>query len=280
MNKLGKKLQKKLEELANDYAGVMGIGAQALKEKTKAFLVNPDEIFCIGSSIKIPILIEFFKKVEQEKLSTNTPFTYKEKHNVGGSGVIQFLTPDELTMPLIDYATLMINVSDNVATNIMIDLVTMKDVNNTLNELGLTKTLLQRKMIDWKAAREGKENISTPREQIQLMECLYHRKGLSEYVCSETIKILKKQKRGTIKEGVPVSIEVADKSGGVEGVSCDIGIVYQPQCNYSVAIMTKHIPLSDTGNLATSNHMRHVSKTIYEYFQELSYSTDYGRRFS
>jgi hypothetical protein len=49
MNKLGKKLQKKLEELANDYAGVMGIGAQALKEKTKAFLVNPDEIFCIGS---------------------------------------------------------------------------------------------------------------------------------------------------------------------------------------------------------------------------------------
>lgn len=280
LNKLGEKLQKSLEETADEYPGVMGIAAKALEDEDSNFLVNGDEVFAIGSSIKIPILMEFFKKAEQKQLQTNAPYTYTEKYNVGGSGVIQFLTPDEVTMPLIDYATLMINVSDNVATNIMIDLVKMQDVNDSLRELGLTRTLLQRKMIDWKAARIGKENISTPREQLMLMDCLYNRKGISDYVCSETLKILKKPKAGVIRDSVPDIIEVANKPGGVEGISCDIGIVYQPRSPYAVTVFTKHIPISDTRNHMTIEYMRTVTKSLQDYYEELSYATPYGRRLS
>ena len=280
MDLLRTKLERNLQKTCEDFPGVMGIGVKSLESEDEIILINGEETFPIGSSIKIPILIEFYKKVESGSIDSSTPFTYLSEHGVGGTGVIQFLTPGEVIMPLKDYAMLMINVSDNIATNILIDLLNMEDINKTIKNLGLQKTILQRKMMDWNAVAEGKENISTPREAIELMDCIFKKRGLSQFVCDNVLNVLKKPKTGAIRNSVPDDIEVADKSGSVEGVLCDIGIVFLPRKSYAVAVMTKHIPISDFKNLNTESSMRSITKIIHNYFEELSIATIYGRRVS
>ncbi|MFQ6076497.1 MAG: serine hydrolase [Candidatus Bathyarchaeia archaeon] len=271
------KLEKLLRFEAEKFPGVMGIGVKDLEEGDK-ILVNGDEVFPIGSSIKIPILIEFFNKAEAGVINLDELLALKEEYTVGGSGVLQELQPGKVTMSLLDYATLMITVSDNVATNILIDIVGMEDVNRTLTRLGLERTKLRRKMMDYEAAKAGQENVSTPREMIELMDRLYRGKGLSPYVCESTLNIMKKPKLGVIRASVPDEIPVADKSGGVEGVSCDIGIVFLPRRPYAIAVMTKHIPISDFHGLDTRRTMIHVTGLVQTYFQEMDLATPLGRR--
>lgn len=280
MNLLKEKLIDDLEEIVKGSKAVMGIGARDLTGEDELF-INGDEIFPIGSSIKIPILIEFFRKIENGDIDESEPLVLREEHIVGGSGVLEHLTPGEASLPLIDYAKLMINVSDNVATNILIDLVTMEDVNKLLSDpgtgLGLQVTKLQRKMMDWDAARAGKENISTPREAIKLLSALIDEK-LSTRVREETLKIMKLPKRGVFRDTVPQDIEIANKPGGVEGVSCDLGIVFLPNNPYAITMMTKHIPKTELTPIETNLAMRKASKLIHEYFEEMSLATKYGRR--
>ena len=277
MKLLKEKLERKLETVASACMAVMGLGFMDPADGDE-FYVNGDEVFAIGSSIKIPVLMEFFRKAEAGLIDPGEHLTLREEHMVGGSGVLQFLTPGEASLPLIDYATLMINLSDNVATNILIDLVGMDDVNSLLRELGHEVTMLQRRMIDWEAARAGKENISTPREAVKLLTALINRDGLSDYVCESTLNIMKKPKRGVFRETVPQSIEIANKPGGVDGAQCDWGLVMLPNKPYAVTIMTKHVPKTDTVHLETQLDMTLVSRLIYEYFEEKSLTTKYGRR--
>ena len=271
------KLESDLEIVAEDFPGVMGIGIRDL-EKSDEILVNGDEVFPIGSSIKIPVLIEFFRKAETGLIKPEEQLTLQEEHKIGGSGVLQELQPGQVSMSLLDYATLMIKVSDNVATNILIDLVSMADVNKTLKGLGLEKTKRQRKMIDIEAAKVGREHIATPKEMVKLMDFLYKGENLSPYVRENTLTIMKKPKQAAIRASVPDNIAVANKPGGVDGVSCDIGIVFLPRRPYAIAIMTKHIPISDFHARNTRDAMIKVTSLIQAYFQEVDLATPSGRR--
>ena len=89
------------------------------------------------------------------------------------------LTPGVTRITLRDLATMMVAVSDNSATNVLIDRVGMENVNALMDSLGLTHTRLRRKMMDLKAAGEGRENISTPAEMMALLEDLYRGKILN-----------------------------------------------------------------------------------------------------
>jgi len=271
------KLESRLIPAAQDFQGVMGIGVKDL-ERGHEFYVNGDEVFPIGSSIKIPILIEFFRKVEAGLIDPEEQLVLQEAHLVGGSGVLQELHPGQVTMPLIDYATLMITVSDNVATNILIDLVGMPYVNETLTTLGLNETRLQRKMIDLEASKAELENVSTPKDMVRLMSLLYEGEHLTPYVRENTLSILKKPKGAAIRASVPDDIAVADKPGGVEGVSCDIGIVMLPRRPYALAVLAKHTPISDFHSLVTNDAMIRVTGLVQAYFQEIDLATESGRR--
>ena len=278
MSLLRKKLENSIREIDEGYTGVLGVSANSLDGEDTFISLNGDEVFPIGSSIKIPILLEFFRKAESGEIDPRQLYTYKSSENVGGSGVIQHLTPDKLTMPLIDYATLMINVSDNVATNILIDLVGMEDVNKTLRSLGLRETKLQRKMIDWEAAKAGRENISTPNETVKMLSLIYNTKGVTEYEKKHVLEVLKKPKVGAIRNSVPDDVPVANKPGGITGASCDMGIVLLENKPYAISVCTKHIPISDFRNLYTARTMRKITKLVHDYYVELSYATSFGRR--
>lgn len=281
MNILLFKLERELKKRVEEFPGVIGVGLKDITTGEEIF-INDDELFPIASSVKIPILIEFFRKAEEGEIDIKQSLTFQENHRVGGSGVLKEIGAGTLTMTLLDYATFMITVSDNSATNIIIDLVGMKNVNNTLAHLGLTKTALVRKMMDKEGLAAGRENLSTPREMIKLMEKLYRREDLSFWVCEKTLEILKKRKEGiiegVIRNAVPDNVEIADKSGWVEGALCDIGIVFLEKRPYLIALMAKHIPLSDSRLLATIGTLTEMAGLTFNYFYEKSICTPYGRR--
>ena len=281
MSLLFGKLRVRLEEALTRYEGVMGV---AVKDLTtgEAILINGDEVFPVASTIKVPILIEFYRRVEAKTLDTAMLVKYVESHKAGGSGVIKTLTPGAVMMPLIDYATLMINVSDNSSTNYFIDLLGMEKVNEVCALMGLKTTRLVRKMMDLEAFKSGKDSFTTPREMAAVFEELYTPSVLSSFVCVETLKILKKPKegivQGIIRNAVSDSVEVADKSGWVGGATLDAGIVYQPRRPYTVALLAKHIPASDLHMVNALNALTGAAELIQAYFEEVSASTPNGRK--
>src|SRR5207244_3610910 len=133
-----------------------------LSEKT--LTVNAAIVFPQASSIKITVLMELLRQAQAGRLKLDDRVAIKQVQMVGGSGVLQFFGDASSAISLRDLAVLMIVLSDNTATNILIDQVRMANVNDTLAHLGLAQTRLQRRMIDTAAQRAGRENLSTPRE--------------------------------------------------------------------------------------------------------------------
>jgi hypothetical protein len=105
---------------------------------------------------------------------------------------------------------------------------------------------------------------------------------LSVYVCDETLNMLKKPKEGivsgVIRNAVPNTIQIADKSGWVDGATLDAGIVYQPKRPYFVAVLMKYIPRSDLHHIKALSTMTEATILVQRYFEEVSSSTVYGRK--
>src|SRR5207302_9240070 len=112
------------------------------------------DIFPQASSIKITVLAELYRQAQQGKLKLTDLYTVQASDLVPDSDIMNGLTPGVTKITLRDLATIMVAVSDNSATNVLIDRVGMDNVNSMLDSLGLSHTRLRRKMMDLKAAAE------------------------------------------------------------------------------------------------------------------------------
>jgi beta-lactamase class A len=280
MSKLFKKLQHNLESQSEKSKGIIGIAVKDLVSN-ELLEINADEVFPAASIIKISVIIEFFRRVELKEIDPFSILLYGTKMRTNGSGVLKSLTEEKASMPLIDYVTLMTIISDNSATNILVDLLGIENINKNLELIGLKITRLNRKMMDMEAFRRGIDNITTPREMLNLLEELFNPKILSKFVCEETIKMLKKPKegliQGVIRNSIKESIPVADKSGWVSGVLGDVGIVYLPEYPYIIALFVKHIPATDIHWYKANIELTNVTNMVHRYFEEVSTSTPEGR---
>ena len=258
-------LTRQLKAAGEDFDGTMCITVKDLASGDE-FHINSDVVFPVASSIKIPLLIELFNKAKAGTMDLDEEVTIRDGDKVKGSGVLKEMGDGTVTLTTRDLATLMIIVSDNTATNMLIDTVGMDDVNEMLRGLGLKETKLQRKMQDHQAISEGRDNFSTPSEFARLMERLYRHEGIDPWVCEETLSVLKKPKATPISRALPYEVEAADKSGDMPGVRCDVGIVFVPERPYILSILTKDVPVSDVKKLRTDEAITKVSKMVYEHF--------------
>lgn len=271
LNILHRKTFEKIKFIADTSNGVIGVAVKNL-ETGEMFLVNENLLFPQGSAIKIPILIEVIKQASEGKFKLTDRVKIEKKHQVGGSGVLKEFGDGTSELSIYDLAVLMITVSDNTATNILIDLVGMENVNKTLEKLGLKNTKLQRKMIRPDASARGEENLSTPIEAMKLMEMLYKGEVINKEISNQVIDILKKRKEANLNKYLPPEIQIANKPGGIEGVTCEWGIVYLPRHPYVIIVMSNY-------NLKSADEtIAQISKIIYEHFWRISLSTKYGTR--
>jgi beta-lactamase class A len=214
---LWQKLETTVSEVDRNLDGVLAVAILDLTTGQK-YLLRADEVLPTASSIKIAILAELYRQAQQGKLKLSDLYTLQSSDLVGGSGITNVLTPGVTRLTLRDVAGLMISVSDNSATNVIIDRVGMENVNALLDSLGLTRTRLRRKMMDLKAAGEGRENIATPREMMMLLENLYRGRVLNKSMTEDFFNLLSVHKESYIPRELPEDLRVANKPGELEGV--------------------------------------------------------------
>ena len=263
------KMADELEEICRK-TGVMGYSVRDLKTGRKAGF-REDVLFPTASTIKIHILLGVAIRVHRGELDWAQRVVVEDKDKVGGSGVLGHFTY-KADLALRDVAALMISLSDNTATNICIDLATMDLVNETMRSLGLTNTLLRRKMMDIEAAKRGDENVSTPGELATLMAKIQGRDGIPEAVAEDVLSILSLPKTGPFTLGLPSDIKRANKPGGLGNLSVDAGVIYPtPDRPFALAVCGSFLP--GQPEEATAD----VVRKAFEYMRILAECTELGR---
>ena len=275
---LWKKLEARVDDIAAPLDGVMGVAILDLTDG-RILLRNADHVFPTASSIKIAILLELYRQDQEAragakgKARLDDIYTFDPKDLVEDSQIMAGLTAGVTRVTNRDLAQFMVAVSDNAATNVLIDRVGMQNVNATLRSLGLTKTMLRRKMIDIAAARRGDENVSTPQEMVRLLEAIYKEKALNKQATAEFIKRLSTLKNSYIPRLLPDNVQVANKPGELEAVRNDCGIVYAPNRPFAISVMTAY----DRDEKAAGRAMSKVALEAYRYFEMLGKTSEYGR---
>jgi len=275
---LWQKLDATVQQVSRDLDGTMGVAIMDLTD-SRTLLLNPDAVFTQASSIKVAVLAELYRQQqESEQASTGKArltdlYTVSADDLVADSFIMGGLTPGVTRVTNRDLATFVVAVSDNSATNVLIDRVGMDNVNAMLDSLGLTHTRLQRKMMDVKAAQAGRENLSTPREMMMLLADLYQRKVLDKALTDDFFKVLSTPKPSDIPRNIPDDVVVANKPGELAGVRNDVGIVFVPNRPFVVVVMTAFLKHEHDGNDAIAR----IAGAAYDYFDRVGRSSEYGR---
>jgi beta-lactamase class A len=266
---LHEKTAARLRDIAGGSRGVMGFYAQDLTSGER-FALNETFVFPQASTIKVAILMEVFKQAQEGKFKLNDSRRIRQEDKTGGSGVLIELGDGSVELSIRDLCVLMIVLSDNTATNILIDLVGKENINKTLGMLGLKETKVQRRMLDTAASHRGDENISTPQEAGRIMEILFKGEFINRALCDDILGILKKLKDTKVKAGLPAEVVVATKPGGITGVSTEWAIVYLKDRPYIVVVMENY-SLGDAPEA-----IKQISQTLYEHFSRLAKATSHG----
>lgn len=266
------KLQEELRAVDGNLDGVMGLAVKDLTSGEE-FFINPDEIMPQASSIKIAVLADLYLQAQQGKLKLTDEYTVRREDLVSGSDIMLGLTAGVTRLTLRDLATMMVAVSDNSGTNVVIDRVGMENVNAMLEGLGLHATRLRRKMMDLKAASEGRENVSTPREMMTLLETIYRGKLLNQEMTADFMKMLSTHKESSMLQGLPDDAVAANKPGELEAVRNDSGIVLVKNRPYVLCVMTAYLKDEKEGSAA----IRKIATLTYSYFDRVSRASEYGR---
>jgi beta-lactamase class A len=269
---LWQKLGASIAEVDRNLDGVIGVATEDLTTGQK-FLLRGDEVFPQASSIKIAVLAELYRQAQAGKLSLNDIYTVQASDLVPDSSIMGGLTPGITKITLRDLATMMVAVSDNSATNVLIDRVGMENVNALMDTMGLTHTRLRRKMMDLKAAGEGRENISTPAEMMTLLENLYRGKVLNKEMTDAFFTMLSTHKNGFLTRDLPDDLKVANKPGELEGVRNDSGVVFVENRPYVLCVMTTYLHRERDGVEAIGT----ISGEAYRMFDRIARASEYGR---
>ncbi|HXP17967.1 MAG TPA: serine hydrolase [Terriglobales bacterium] len=266
------KLESSINDVDRKLDGVLGVAILDLNSGQK-FELRAGEVFPQASSIKMAVLAELYRQAQAGRLKLTDLYTVQASDLVPDSDIMNGLTPGVTRITLRDLATMMVAVSDNSATNVLIDRVGMENVNALMDSLGLPHTRLRRKMMDLKAASEGRENVSTPAEMMVLLEDLYRGKVLNKEMTDDFFKVLSTRKEGFIPRDLPESLKIANKPGELEGVRNDSGVVFVENRPYVICVMTTYLRRERDGEEAITA----ISAAAYRMFDRLARASEYGR---
>lgn len=226
----------------------------------EAYGIGENEKVRTASTIKLPILATVFRAVADGKATWDETLTLRDEDKVSGSGVLREFS-NGLKLPLRDVVRMMIVVSDNTATNMVIGRITADAVNAEMDRYGLTATRSMRKILGdgndlkapsgFSAAGRLAENkrfglgSTTPKEMVTLLEKLERGEVVSAAASKEMIAILKRQQ---YKDGIGRHLPdewVASKSGALDALRSDVGLVYAPKGRVAMAITVDDMPQVD-----------------------------------
>ena len=243
-----KTLDEKVKAEIGDFQGKVWIYAKNL-DTGRDYSMRAAEQVRTASTIKLPIMTEVFHQVGEGKLKWTDEFQLTGKQ--GGSGVLGEFS-NNLKIDLKTAVNLMIVVSDNTATNLILDKISSNSVNAFMDSLGLNQTLSLRKVGGGGDAKAYDEplnklfgiGVSSPKDMAKLLEMLERGEVVSKEASAEMIAILKRQQyTDGVGRNVLDTVPVASKSGALDRLRSDVGIVYTRRGRIVVAITVDDMPV-------------------------------------
>lgn len=223
---------------------------------------NSHEVFEAASIIKLPMLVVMEKLFSEGVVSPLDLVTVRDMDKVGGCGALT-LIPGEIVLSYQGLCNLMIALSDNTATNILLNLFSLKFFNEEFQKLGLRKTVLKRMLFDDQAQAIGLENLFCLDEMIDLLARAYRGQLISQESSRRILDTLKLQQiNHKLPDKLPDELEIAHKTGEDDGITHDLGIVYGKR-PYVIGFAS-----NDTVVSKTQDVMREVSKLLYDALHE------------
>jgi beta-lactamase class A len=211
-----------------------------------------------ASTIKIPVMVEVFRQLGTGKFDLNTRLTLRRSDKDWGSGDLCDARAGK-TYTVARLLSLMIDVSDNTATNMLIRLVGRQNINREMEDLGLTHTRLtdfirsEGPHIRWTLR-------SSPADMVHLLHAMAREQLIDEWSSREMIRILRGQEHNSLLPApLPAGTDIAHKTGTLHDTLNDVGIVYEGNDPYVIAVMTTDLPTLESGR----RFIRGVSKMAY-----------------
>lgn len=252
---------------------VVGIAVLDLTDQ-RAFYLNADAIYPTASTIKIAVLAELYRQHERGAgARLGDLYTVNAKDGVGTEGILQSMSAGVSRITNRDLALLMVSLSDNSATNVLIDRVGMDNVNSWLAQLGLERTRLRRHMLDVKAAQEGRENTSTPRELVTMLRAIHEGRVFGKATTDEFFKMLSTQKSSYLPRHLPADLTIANKPGNLDAVRNDAGIIFVPGRPFAIAVMTTFA----ADGVEAEESIGRIAYAAWSYFDRIGKSSPLGR---
>lgn len=254
-------LMEKIKSCYTDTNANVSIVLKDLTNDKWIYLLDESRLVASASTIKILIMIEALNQVLEDKYLLNQKIKVREEDKVDFS-IVKDLTADSYNY--IDLVTLMMAVSDNTATNILIDLLGYESINKMADKLELKHTILARKMLEFKAIKEERrQNYTSPVDMAIMLELIYRKQILTSEMCELMIEILKKQKyKDCLGRFLPEDVDIAHKIGGLKNLSHDIGIFYLDNIDYLLGVFVTEADSS----IEAKEIIGKISKVIYDYY--------------
>jgi len=255
-------LKKEIEKIISQVDGKVCVNFYDLN-KNDGFSINGDEKVLSASMIKLLILAELMKKISEDKFSLSDTIMMANFMKTEGDGVLKELnTGHHFTLK--ELATLMIIVSDNQATNILIDFLGMENINLLGKELGLRETFLERRMMDAEARKNGYDNYTSADDISLLLKLIYQEKLINKEASQLMLEILLKQQQGErLQRYLPTDIKIAHKCGDLDNLENDGGIIWLEEKVYILVVLTSRM-----SNLQCKQTIGKISKFVYDKMEE------------
>jgi beta-lactamase class A len=250
-----------IESILGPVTGTYGVAARCLG-LNETILINEEDVFPSASVIKVPILVELFCRRDEGGIALDELLCLRDEDKVDGSGVLKEIRAGAC-FSLLDLAKLMIVLSDNTATNMLIDRLGTDPVNERIRRLGLRQTVLARKMYDFEQAAVGKENVCSAADMMLLLTLMMEGSISSNSTSQEMLDIMARQQyREKIPLLLPDDVRVANKTGSISGVTHDVGVVYGAGGPYVLCVLTRGV----SDKIAAERAIAEISRLIYEHF--------------
>jgi beta-lactamase class A len=240
-----KSLADRLMPLISAHHGTVAVAVMHL-DGGDSFYFDADELMPSASVIKFMILLEVYQQLAEGKLKLSDTVVLRDADKVAGSGILTYHFSDGATFPLRDAVRLMIAFSDNTATNLVLDRITIDATNRRMAAWGFPNSRVNAKVyggettsIDPVRTKKYGLGSTTARETVQLLQKLHDGKCGDKAATQEMLEHLKKcEDKEKLKRFLPADVIVANKSGSVSDVKNDAGILYFPGGPVAICVLT------------------------------------------
>ena len=234
-----------VETVIRDAERTGGVVGVAVRETTgELFAHNGERRFRAASTIKVPIMIEAFRMSERGGLPLDDRYTLRDEDRTPGTGVLAHLHSG-LELTNADLISLMISVSDNTATNVLLDRIGLAPVNAAMRSLGMGDSVLRGKILGHLPAPGDPENWATPGDFARAIDAIVGDTAASPDNCARMLETLEQQaevRRISRFLTATPTMRWGTKPGDLPGVINDVGFVSTDRGTLAIAVYCENLP--------------------------------------